>query len=141
MLNAEERVEINPLLSALWVPPLTSPSIIFPLGHLVRRLPGQDAHFWIVVPCSLGALWVLPPLPLQDPVFIWCSWKQVLQHVRHSGKLHMCHTVTWPQTHRLRYKDKYEYYSQNLCINKYFWGILDDFIFWKIVSRTVKALF
>lgn len=29
----------------------------------------------------------------------------------------MCATVTWAQTHRLRYKDKYKYYSQNLCIN------------------------
>lgn len=43
------------------------------------------------------------------------------------------------QMHRLRDEDKYKYYSQNLCINKYFWGILDDFIFWKNVSRTVKA--
>lgn len=122
--------------------PLLSPSssIVFPLGRMARHLPGQGAHIWIWGLCSLGALWVPLPLP-PDPVFIWCSWKQVLERMRRAGRLRMRHAMTWPQTRRLRYKDKYKYYSQNLCINKYFWGILDHFIFWKIVSRNSKSLF
>lgn len=40
----------------------------------------------------------------------------------------MSDMMTRSQMHRLKYKDKYKYYSQNLCINKYFWGIMDDFI-------------
>lgn len=47
----------------------------------------------------------------------------------------MSDMMTWPQMHRLKYKDKYKYYSQNLCINKYFWGIMDDFISWKVLLK------
>lgn len=90
-----------------------SSSIVFLLRHLARHLPGRGAQIWILDLCGLGALWVSPPDP-QDPVLTWCSWKQVLQRVRRAGKLHTCHTMTWPQMHRLRYKDKYKYYSQNL---------------------------
>lgn len=54
-----------------------------------------------------------PPRPCVHLVFLEAG----ATAQRQSGQLHVCHTVTWAQTHRLRYKDKYKYYSQNLCIN------------------------
>lgn len=40
----KQKVGTNPLLSALWVPPLAFSLDRIPLGHLARHLPGQGAH-------------------------------------------------------------------------------------------------
>lgn len=126
-------------------------SPICPLGPSSRLLPRSHfpsdiwldtfqgrAHILGFGVCAVLGHYGFPP-PTPGPACIWCSWKKVLEWVTRAGRSHTRHTMTWPQTRRLRYKDKYKYYSQNLCINKYFWGLLDHFIFWKIVSRTVKA--
>lgn len=119
----------DPLWSAPWVPPLAfflDRYFSLDIWLDTFQVRAHTTGVWVSAALGHHGFPLLTPTsPPRDPVFFWCSWKQVLRRERHAGKLHTCHTMTWPQTHRLRYKDKYKYYSQNLCIK--FLGNLGSF--------------
>ena len=128
-------MRINLFLSALWVPPLAFflNRKYFPMDTWLDTFQVRVRISEFGVCAAFGALGAPPaPKALRPPGVpgsrcgVWACGEAA----------RVCHVTTWPQARRLRYKDKYKYYSQNLCINKYFWGILGRFIFWKIVSST-----